>query len=105
MILGIREIRKKQKVLVVSNISDVSTLHCSLYEHGNASGTPERDVGHFVHMLHRTGEQVGMNSDEINKCAEIFMKTYCQERNMPLKVNPPTVGCLFCSIVCRQRGR
>ena len=65
---------------------DVSTLHCSLGEHGDARGAPERDVGHFIHMLHRTGEQVGLNNDEINECAEIFLKTYCQEGSMPLKV-------------------
>ncbi|KAI9934538.1 hypothetical protein ASPWEDRAFT_43960 [Aspergillus wentii DTO 134E9] len=59
-----------------TTIIDVTTLHCSLDAEGNPAGTPERDVGHFLHMLRRTGEQSGMTEDEMEQCARVFVDTY-----------------------------
>ncbi|KAE8327127.1 hypothetical protein BDV39DRAFT_193044 [Aspergillus sergii] len=59
-----------------TTVIDVTTLHCSLDENGNPAGTPERDVGHFLHMLRRTGEQLKMREKEMNACSRAFLTAY-----------------------------
>ncbi|KAB8201647.1 hypothetical protein BDV34DRAFT_237475 [Aspergillus parasiticus] len=59
-----------------TTVIDVTTLHCSLDENDNPAGTPERDVGHFLHMLRRTGEQLNMREKEIDECSRAFLTAY-----------------------------
>lgn len=59
-----------------TTVIDVTTLHCSLDENGNPAGTPERDVGHFLHMLRRTGEQLNMREKEMDECSRAFLTAY-----------------------------
>ncbi|KAJ5423287.1 Glycosyl transferase family 1 [Penicillium cf. griseofulvum] len=55
---------------------DTTTLHCSLDENGEPVGVPERDLGHFVHMLRRTGEQYGLTRQEMQESTTDFMEAY-----------------------------
>ncbi|KAB8224339.1 hypothetical protein BDV33DRAFT_227211 [Aspergillus novoparasiticus] len=59
-----------------TTVIDVTTLHCSLDENGHPAGTPERDVGHFLHMLRRTGEQLKMREKEMDECSRAFLTAY-----------------------------
>ncbi|KAJ5940373.1 hypothetical protein N7516_000541 [Penicillium verrucosum] len=55
---------------------DTTTLHCSLDENGEPVGVPERDLGHFVHMLRRTGEQYGLTRQEMEESTTDFVDAY-----------------------------
>lgn len=55
---------------------DTTTLHCSLDENGEPVGVPERDLGHFVHMLRRTGEQYGLTRQEMQESTTDFVEAY-----------------------------
>lgn len=57
-------------------VIDTTTLHCSLDENGEPAGALERDLGHFVHMLRRTGKQYGMSEQEIDECTTAFIEAY-----------------------------
>ena len=61
-------------------IIDCTTLHSSLDENGKPAGIVERDLGHFVHMLRRTGEQYRMSEPEMQVCITAFMDVYLRER-------------------------
>ncbi|KAJ5783122.1 hypothetical protein N7457_004896 [Penicillium paradoxum] len=55
---------------------DTTTLHCSLDENGEPFGVPERDLGHFIHMLRRTGEQYGLTRKEMQESTTAFVEAY-----------------------------
>lgn len=74
-------------------VIDLTTLHCSLDKNGEPTGAPERDLGHFVHMLRRTGEQYGMSRLEMDECTTAFMDAYLVQGNTA--VNIPTVRLLM----------
>ncbi|KAJ5497453.1 Glycosyl transferase family 1 [Penicillium fimorum] len=65
---------------------DTTTLHCSLDENGEPVGVPERDLGHFVHMLRRTGEQYGLTRQEMQESTTDFMEAYLGNAAAPANV-------------------
>ncbi|KAJ5118280.1 hypothetical protein N7448_009994 [Penicillium atrosanguineum] len=73
-------------------VIDCTTLHSSLDVNGEADGVLERDLGHFVHMLRRTGEQYGMTESEMKTCISAFMDVYTLQRP---GVSIPTIRMLM----------
>ncbi|KAJ5469039.1 Glycosyl transferasefamily 1 [Penicillium sp. IBT 31633x] len=65
---------------------DTTTLHCSLDENGEPCGVPERDLGHFVHMLRRTGEQYGLTRKEMHESTTAFVEAYLGNAAVPASV-------------------
>ncbi|CAG8120122.1 unnamed protein product [Penicillium nalgiovense] len=55
---------------------DTTTLHCSLDEDGEPVGVPERDLGHFMRMLRRAGEQYGLARQEMQESTTDFVEAY-----------------------------
>ncbi|CAP96914.1 hypothetical protein E8E15_004611 [Penicillium rubens] len=65
---------------------DTTTLHCSLDENGEPVGVPERDLGHFMHMLRRTGEQYGLTRQEMQESTADFVEAYLGNAAAPANV-------------------
>ncbi|KAL2701710.1 hypothetical protein AAEP93_006008 [Penicillium crustosum] len=65
---------------------DTTTLHCSLDENGEPIGVPERDLGHFVHMLRRTGEQYGLTRQEMQESTTDFVEAYLGNAAAPANI-------------------
>ncbi|KAJ6183896.1 hypothetical protein N7519_005197 [Penicillium mononematosum] len=65
---------------------DTTTLHCSLDENGEPVGVPERDLGHFMHMLRRTGEQYGLTRQEMQESTSDFVEAYLGNAAAPANV-------------------
>ncbi|KAJ5800401.1 uncharacterized protein N7518_002469 [Penicillium psychrosexuale] len=65
---------------------DTTTLHCSLDENGEPLGVPERDLGHFVHMLRRTGEQYGLTRQEMQESTTDFVEAYLGNAAAPVSI-------------------
>ncbi|KAJ5515949.1 hypothetical protein N7527_007509 [Penicillium freii] len=67
-------------------IIDTTTLHCSLDENAEPVGVPERDLGHFVHMLRRTGEHYGLTRQEMQESTADFVGAYLGNAAAPANV-------------------
>jgi aminoglycoside phosphotransferase (APT) family kinase protein len=65
---------------------DTTTLHCSLDENGEPVGVPERDLGHFMHMLRRTGEQYGLTRQEMQETTADFVEAYLGNAATPANI-------------------